>query len=248
MTAATRRRRGFTLLEVLLTTALMAGLLSAVVSVYAHAMRLRDRTAERAEAAGLELRALNRLRRDLRNAAVGEGRMIGLLQGADDAAAGGYPGWLTFTTTTGRLLDDELGADVQTVAYFVEAGVRDDTNPRAETDTEPGGVLVRTVERNLLAPEGTVVDLPSQPLLDGVSAMTVGFYDGDQWLDQWDSTVTTGAVPIAVRVRLLREEAGVATRERPPLDVVVAWTMNPVTPEAEAGEGTPQGSPEGERP
>jgi prepilin-type N-terminal cleavage/methylation domain-containing protein len=237
-TARSRCRgcRGFTLLEVLVATSLAAGLLSAVVSVYAHAMRLRERTTAAAEESALERRALTMLRRDLRNAAVGEGRLIGLLQGSPNAAAGGYPGTLTFTTTSARLLDDdETGADVQQVVYAVEAGTR------ADGSRDPEGVLVRSVERVLLAPDASI-DLPRQPLLTGVSEMEVAFYDGQQWLDEWDSNLYTGAAPTAVHVRLLRDDTTDPERNRPPLELVVAWTMNPVPPESADAGAPPAGA------
>jgi hypothetical protein len=208
--------------------------LSAVVSVYAHAMRLRERTTAVAEESALERRALTMLRRDLRNAAVGEGRLIGVLQGSPNADAGGFPGTLTFTTTSARLLDDETGADVQQVAYAVEAGTR------ADGSREPEGVLVRSAERVLLAPDASV-DLPQLPLLTGVSEMEVAFYDGQQWLDEWDSNISTGAVPTAVRVRLLREDSTDPEQDRPPLELVVAWTMNPVPPESGDAQEPPAG-------
>lgn len=233
---APRPGRGFTLLEVLLATSLFAMLFSAVVAVYAQAMRLRDRTSDAAAQAGLDLRALTVLRRDLRGAATGQGPIIGRLEGSSQATPGAPPGYLAFTTTAGRLIDDEIGADVQAVEYFIEPGQATADNP------SPAGTLVRTVERILLAPD-EAEDLPQQPLLDGVSAMEVEFYDGDQWLDEWDSTINTSSVPTVVRVRLLRQDD--SGKARPPLEVFVAWTMNPPAAETEEAEGGESGGGSG---
>jgi len=68
------------------------------------------------------------------------------------------------------------------------------------TDGGPTKDLVRVLTRNLLpAVEPTTED---QTLLTGVTAAGLSYYDGESWLDTWDSA-TTSSLPAALKFSLV---------------------------------------------
>ena len=225
-------QRGFTLIEILMAMAACGVILAAIYGVFSKAIHLRDRATERVRTVRLQARALTVLRNDLRNGLVSGGKLAATLQGSRTAQNSSFPGYLRFTTTTGadteiatlttntaRITTGSFANELQEVSYYIV------TDPAAEM-VGKAGQLVRTVERNLLAtlPETP----PEEPLLSGVSAMEVEFYDGQSWKDSWEVTTEDQTLPQAVRVRLLlaSEEGEIAPA---PLEVFVPWTTQPAT-------------------
>ncbi|MBN1676052.1 MAG: prepilin-type N-terminal cleavage/methylation domain-containing protein [Kiritimatiellae bacterium] len=223
--ARVRRRQGFTLLELLVATLAFSCLVGAVYAVFASGIRLRNDAVARIRAARLRARAAGLVRSDLRNALLTGGMLANELLGRVQSEDYRFPGYLSFTTTSARLAEGEMGGDVQRVTYLIRAP--------ASADDGPGGTLVRAVERNLLAP---VYDQPPETaLLSRVERLEIVFFDGQEWLEAWDSLEREGEVPQAVRVRILQAAAEGAVRP-PPIEVVVPWPMQPVSSEA-AGTG-----------
>ncbi len=66
-------------------------------------------------------------------------------------------------------------------------------------------VLVRRSLNNLLAPQQEQPD--EEVLCRHVSGFGVRYYDGTDWLDNWDSTQQSDSVPMAVEVTLALETA-----------------------------------------
>jgi type II secretion system protein J len=207
------RRAGFTLIEILIAASIAAALLVAIYGLFGNAMKLRDRATERARVSRLRNRAVTVLRNDLRNALVSGGKIAATLKGSRDGQSSRFPGDLKFTTTTSRDNPaDALTDDVQEVEYYV-------TND-PDANGREGGLLVRTVDRNLLA---ETPDVPMQEsLLAGVSALEISFYDGSTWQDSWEVTDTALTLPQAVRVRIVQAAADNAT-VLPPLEINVPW-------------------------
>ena len=107
------------------------------------------------------------------------------------------------------------GSEVQQVEYYI---VTD-----AEASDRRAGLLVRTVDRNLLA--ATREKPPEEVLLPGIESMEVSFYDGDSWKDSWEVTEDDATVPQAIRVRL-QPAGGLAREQKPaPIEVLEPWTI-----------------------
>ncbi len=187
-------RCGFTLIELILAIGVTAIVLIAVNGVFFSAMRLRESTVAAVDGALPVQQALTTLRRDL------EGAMPPRTNGifAGDFKVGGVtsiglnqPVDIELYTTTGALRANEPWGEVQKVTYQL----------RLPADrSAPGKDLIRSVTRNLLA---TVTPQPQdQWMLAGVESVTYSCYDGTQWRDYWDTTVTDTNLPIAVRVRI----------------------------------------------
>ncbi len=228
---SSRDARGFTLLEILMAISASAMILSAIYGVFSRAIRLRDDATARSREARLSARAETVIRNDLRNALVSGGSMAKILEGAPEGAQSSYPGYLKFTTTTANGSGEEIVPDVQQVEYFIVA----DT---AATDTKSGR-LVRAIDRNLLA--AVREKPPEEPLLIGVEAMEVSFYDGQSWQTTWELAEGDTTLPEAVRVTIRRaaangtRAAANATRvAQRPIEILVPWTTQPAivaTPE-----------------
>ncbi len=197
---------------------------------------------------------MNVIRNDLRNALISGGILASTLQGDSSSTDSGgsvtdsaFPGYLKFTTTTGKDTSDEIYGDVQQVEYYI---ARDQTNS-GMTDA---GTLVRMVTRDLLDSQPAVTH--EEQLLPGVQSFQVSFYDGTTWQTSWQisgtgstsgtssttSTTTSGsnsnaqAIPAAIRIDIQQAApaGNVALSSKvqqpappAPVEILVPWEVSP---------------------
>ncbi|HXS69130.1 MAG TPA: type II secretion system protein GspJ [Candidatus Polarisedimenticolia bacterium] len=179
---------GFTLIEVILALGVCAVVLVVIGTVFASALKLQNSAAAAVDEKLPIERAMNQMRRDLKNA-VGPGGMLegplqsGSLEGGVNANDG-----IQIYTTTGLMTPNTPWSEIQKVTYALQAPSDSSVN---------GKELVRAVTRNLLATGEQ--DEDDQFLANGIQTMTFSYYDGQNWLDTWDDTTETN-LPIAVRV------------------------------------------------
>jgi general secretion pathway protein J len=187
-------KQAFTLLELLLAIAVMAIVLIAINAVFFSAMRLRESTTAAVDGALPVEQTLAMIRRDLEGAMTpnSNGVFSGDFKVGDVTTLGlNQPVDLELYTTTAVLHEDEPWGDVQKVTY--------ELRPSADRSS-PGQDLFRSVTRNLLA---TVTPVPDdQWLMSGVESVEFSCYDGTEWRDYWDTTMTDTNLPAAVRVRI----------------------------------------------
>ena len=206
------RRRGFTLIELILAAGVMAIVLVAINGIFFGAMRLRESVTDAVDAALPVQQACDTLRRDLASAM--PPTTNGIFSG--DFKVGGVtstglnqPVDIELYTTTGALRSDEPWGDVQKITYEL----------RSSADrTAPGKELVRSITRNLLTA------IPPQPqdqsLLGGVQSVEYSCYDGTLWRDNWDTTGSDTNLPTAVRVRIQMAGNG-GSADQQPIEIVV---------------------------
>jgi type II secretion system protein J len=190
----TRRRAAFTLLELLLSMAIVAMLsitLYASFNIMTSAKRRAEATVRptRAVAVAMEL-----ITADLENAVVPStvtDRLVlaGGMLGAHEGGVGSEADWIELHT---------MGNDGIPNAGPMSEGVR-----RVDWGVINEGnstLLVRHVTRNLLAP----VEVAPQPqvICRDVRAFAIRYFDGYTWYDQWDSTLTPTPLPLLVQVDL----------------------------------------------
>src|SRR5438067_9202035 len=246
--AAQRNRSGdggFTLIEVLLASLAGAMILASIYGVFTGAVKTRDKATERAHVAQLRQRAERVLRTDLANAYISGGTLGSALEGSERGPESRFPGFLRFTTTTGKDSEDELRGDVQQVSYYV---VEDPDNP-----SQQAGMLVRAIDRTLLA--RVRENAHEEQLLPNVSSFEVSFFDGSNWTDTWNytpiatgTTVLTGTnsssssaarssslLPLAIRVRIVQVASSEKVPAPPPMEILAALEAQPFT----SGTGAP---------
>ena len=186
-------RRGFTLLEILIATAVSAIVLVAISTVFYGALRLRNTTTEHIEDDLTLQRTLGLVRRDLAGLLLPGGVLSGALQSVPSSSlqtdTAGERISPDFYTNSGKIDGWNPYSEVQMVTYYLAAA----------TDGSNSKTLVRSVMRNLLPAQDATPD--DQLLLPGVTNADFLFYDGTEWTDTWDSTVTS-TLPTAVKFRL----------------------------------------------
>lgn len=195
-----QHERAFTLLELLLATAIGAVVLLVVNTTFFSALRLHNTTHESIDHDLMLQRALGIIRKDLAGV---------MIPPNPNSTAQKLSGQLTSEVSTMNALDGS--SERITPDIFTNSGKVDGWTPFADVqmvsyylspaaDGSPTRDLVRVVTRNLLPViEATIED---QTILTGVTSAAIAFYDGENWLDIWDST-TTSTLPSAMKFSLV---------------------------------------------
>ena len=209
--------RAFTMIELILAIGVTAIVLVAINSVFFASLHLRDVTIQAVEAATPLDAALTILRRDI-GCAVPPGSnsvMVGDFKSGDVTSIG-VPDLvnLELYTVTGALNSDPTipWADVQRVTYGLKSPI---------PATGSGKDLIRTVTRNLLSE--TTPEVEEQWMLGNVQNLRFQCYDGVQWADQWDTSLTsaTGTTNLPIAVRVLIQMASAKGVALSPVEIVV---------------------------
>jgi type II secretion system protein J len=205
-------QRGFTLLELLIATAVGAVVLIVIQTTFFGALRLHNTTHERIDTDLVLHRSLSIVRRDFAGLMMPGGTLAGQLQTSNFSSLneGSYGERITpdIYTNSGKIDGWNPFSDVQMVAYYLAAS----TTEHESKD------LVRVVTRNLLPVQDPVPE--EQILLHGLDSATLSFYDGNGWIDTWDSSETS-MLPRALKLSIIMRprERGVAAS--PPIELIV---------------------------
>jgi type II secretion system protein J len=181
---------GFTLLEMLVATAMTAVLAGSLYATLYVSFRAQDTAAEAVEPVRRVELAIERVRADLQSAVVPVGLLAGPLVGEDatDSLNRDNDALQLYCTTPGPRPAGPVG-DVILVELCCEP-----------TEDGDGLQLVRRTTVNLLASK--VQEPPTEVLCRGVHAFNLRYFDGEQWWDTWDSTEQGDVLPLAVEVTL----------------------------------------------
>ncbi len=225
-----RRRpaqRGFTLLELLLATAVGAVVLLAINTTFFGALRLHNTTHERIDSELVLERTLSIVRRDLAGLMLPGGTLSGQLQSSSfsEPTSGTAGDRVTpdLYTNSGKIDGWNPFSEVQRVSYYLTAG-----------DSITGGKnLVRVVMRNLLPVQENTPD--EQVLLHGVESATMQFYDRTGWTDTWDSEATS-TLPSALKFSLVMMRRDPNQPASAPIELVVPVMVTTTTSQTEAEE------------
>jgi type II secretion system protein J len=220
-------RGGFTLLELLLATAVGAIVLLVINSTFFAALRLHNSTHEKIEEDLVVQRALGIVRKDLAGIMIPanpqattstlSGQLqsdVGTLNEIDNTSERITP---DIHTSSGKLDGWTPFADVQIVAYYLSP-----TSDGSGTKS-----LVRVVSRNLLSASDQNV-VQEQALLPGVASAAVSFFDGIDWLDYWDSTAST-SLPTAIKFSLVMARDGGIRTDPAPIELIVPVLVKTTT-------------------
>jgi type II secretion system protein J len=204
-------QRAFTLMEVMLAMAVSAIILAGIGSVFYSAVRLRERTVATLDQSLPLHQAFASLRRDLQGAMPPGGlyALAGDFRIEPQSAGLGQNFRLHFYTTTGIVRDSAPWGEIQEVLYELR-----DSSARAR-----GRELVRSVNRNVL---GTATPEPDeQPLMANVQSLEFAGYDGVDWRESWDTSLSNTNLPTAVRVRVLLANEEKSDPNQQPFEMVV---------------------------
>ncbi len=241
-------RAGFTLIELLLAVAIFALVLLAINTVFYSALNLRNRTTAQLEESVPLQHALDIINRDLANLVPPGGTFSGPFQSATLAGSG--LGGSNSTSTLSNTYNAVLPGAVVSPTLYTTTGILDERSPWGEiarvtyyladpTNQGPGRDLIRSITRNLLP---VVQDQPEdQWLLGGVDNLVFLFYDGLEWVDDWDSTTAATPLPSGVKIQLwLTNSTTAPAGSSVPIELVIPLVVQARTnsTESTSGEGS----------
>jgi general secretion pathway protein J len=174
------KNSGFTLIEVMLALALSALLLTTVYWTYFSINRSIDAATEGHEAMETGRSLIELLKRDIRGITPERYTLVATNEEIDGQKAG----TINFTTTA------HLGPETHQLTRVGYALVQDPDGKK---------ILIRKQTRNL-RDEVAEYEMTSE-LSRIVDTFSLDFYDGTDWVDNWDSKAR-GALPKQVRITL----------------------------------------------
>ncbi len=215
----------------LLALAVSAIVLAGIGGVFFSALRLRERTTALLDESLPLYRGIGLLRRDLKGALPPEGTMVGDFKAGPINSGIGQSVGLQFTTTTGVISDDAPWGDLQEVTYELR-------QPAVRTGNT-GQDLVRSTSRNLLS--NGLLDYTEQRVMGNIESVEYACFDGINWRDLWDTSLTDTNLPNAVRIRIRTvADENVDLRNRQPFEIIVPLITqsrtNQTTQQASGGD------------
>ncbi|MEY4686390.1 MAG: hypothetical protein RIR76_413 [Verrucomicrobiota bacterium] len=227
------RRRGFTLLELIIATAVGAVVLVVIQTTFFSALRLHNTTHARLAEDQSVQRAAGIIRRDLAGLVLpgGASGMARELSSAGEtltpADSLGERVTPDIYTSSGRIDGWTPFGDLQAVAYFLA--------PSGQGGR--GRNLVRAVTRNLLPVQEAVPE--DQVILGDVDSAALSYFDGTAWTDSWESA-DTQTLPVAFRFSIVRVPPAGGQAASAPVDIVVPVLVRTTTSQTlEAEEAAP---------
>ena len=206
-----RRREGFTLLELLIAVAIFSLVLAAINGVLYGAMRLRSKTTRMIEESLPLQQTVATIKRDLQGIVVPGGSLSGVLKSDVALSSMDQQSATEIYTATGVLNETLPWPSLQKVGYVLRVPV----NQVAGT----GKDLVRLVTRNLLFT--TQEEVEEQWLMGDVERLEFTFYDGISWQTSWDSTTQSSVRPKAIRSQIVLAIDPDDPRPKSPIQIVV---------------------------
>jgi len=187
-----RRSAGFTLLELLVAMSLMVVVAGSLYTALHTGFTARRSAMAAVEPTSQALNAIELLKQDIIGVIPIDGALAESFIGTSGRSSKGeHADSVAFYTTQVYGDEDELVGGVGKIELELE----EDTDEDRENYR-----LVRKITRNLLSPRG--VDPEEQVLCRNVISLNLRYFDGDSWLDTWDSTADANSLPLAMEVEI----------------------------------------------
>lgn len=182
--------KAFTMLELLVAMALMVVVASCLYTALYIAFRAKRSALSAVEPTSLAINAIELIKQDTYGVLPPSGVLAGAFIGSDSLGVHGVDAdSLEFYTTHIYSQNDHpiggLGK--------IELGLEEDTDNDRENYR-----LVRRITTNLLSPKA--IDPEEQVLCRNVKSLNLRYFDGDNWLDEWDSTADANSLPLAMEI------------------------------------------------
>ncbi len=203
MSNRTYCRGGFTLLEVLIAVAIMSVLALMLYSSLYIGVKARESSLEAISPYNEIYAAFEYIRKDLSCVLSPGGTLAGDFIGTDQTGTGGQAAdILSMFTTSAKTADGGIGSNIIKVEYLLEA--EEATDEYELINDEAAVVLKRNTTANLLAP--VTAEATTQVTARNITGLNLRYYDGDEWLDAWDSSQNDNSLPRAVEVSLIMDK------------------------------------------
>jgi type II secretion system protein J len=190
MAVGARQPRAFTLLELLVAMSLMVVVAACLYTALYTGFRARRSALAAVEPTFQAVNAIEFVKRDVAGILPLDGVLAEAFLGTNDRSSKGEDSdYVEFYTTNIHADTDELVGGLGKIALMLEA----DTDEDRENYR-----LIRRITRNLLSPKD--IDPEEQVLCRNVTALNLRYFDGDGWLDEWDSTADANSLPLAMEV------------------------------------------------
>jgi len=197
------RRKGVTLLEIVLAVSLGIGLVASLITLHRQARRLRNNVVAQAEKSTAVGRVLDRITEDLRSSISYQFIAQGLTKDAGKmefvTASLPFPVAFAEADVTDPRTNPPPRHDHQIVGYSIRVATDDAGNP---LEDENGQIVVLGLQRasqsvlTATAEEGR--EIATSLLSPTVRFIHFRYFDGAEWLEQWDSPDMPAAVEVAV--------------------------------------------------
>lgn len=192
-----RTRSGFTLLELVTATSMVAMLTLALYGAMSTAFRARRTMASQTTAVRQAAIAMDLVAQDLQNVLPPTGTLAGPFVGTAMGNPGAEADSLVIYTLcrdTDPKSDDPFSEGMRQVEIALSGDTQSTT-------------LVRRVVRNVLSQ--SAVAPQEEVIATDVRALAIRYFDGTTWQEQWDSTQLNNVLPVAVEMSIeLNQPAG----------------------------------------
>lgn len=197
MTRSRRTSRGFTLLEVTVALAMAAMLALSMYGSMSVCMKARRSAVAVVQPVRAATIAMELICQDLESILSPTGILSGAFLGTRQMGATGDADYLDFYAV-GSDEDQFMPEGI----HHIVLGLKTDVTPQ---------ILVRQVNRNLLP---RAEEPPEEEILcRQVRSLSLRYFDGASWLEEWDSTAYGDVLPMAVMVQIELEDGTTPSTE-----------------------------------
>jgi type II secretion system protein J len=181
---------GFTLLEMLVAMLMMVSIASCLYTALSTGFRAYHAAQQAVGPTSQAIDAIELLKQDIDGVLPPGGVLAGAFIGTNEIGMKGVDtDSLEFYTTHVYASDEQITGGIDKIELLLE-------------DNAEGGygtyMLVRRVTANLLPPKD--VEPEEQILCRNVASLNLRYFDGDNWVDDWDSTNDANSLPLAVEM------------------------------------------------
>lgn len=188
--------RGFTLMELLVAMVLMVSVAACLYTALYTGFRAHRSALQAVEPTLQALNAIELLKEDILGVTPpgDSNSLAGAFVGEDDAGIKGVDtDSLEFYTTHVYADEESVHGGIGKVALFLEEEDAQDQQRNFTTYK-----LLREVSTNLLSPK--TEEPLEQVLCRDVVSLNLRYYDGESWVEEWDSSADANSLPQAVEV------------------------------------------------
>jgi general secretion pathway protein J len=190
--------KGFTLLEVLIAVAIMAGIVTVIYASFSTASRNVAQAEARRDAADLARTLLTKLSNDISNAYYNQFMKETFFYGKKSGADQDAPRFdtIALTTLTNWRKPNSKESDLWEVGYRFE-----------EKPEKNSAVLIRKEKREFGTDNTPLEGGIDYALTERVKGLRLRYYDGSMWTDDWDNTSQRSLqLPKAVEITLALDD------------------------------------------